>query len=237
MSEAVKRLIVLAAGRGERMGELTKNTPKPLVQVHGIPIVKPLLDAAVAAGIPELILVRGYLGEQFDSLLKEYPTLRLVDNTDYDQANNLGSVMAVRQYLSNAYIAEGDLLLYRPELLRREEENSNYLARYAEYTDDWCFRVEEGSRNIQSIQVGGKNCYHMYGISYWSEEDGKRLARRVEDAYNGEQGKTMYWDEVALKYYKEEFNVQVRPCQEKDIVEIDTYEEWKALEMQEENRI
>lgn len=232
MSEAVERLIVLAAGFGERMEPLTNNIPKPLVPVKGVPIVKPLLDAAVAAGIPEIILVRGYKGEQFEQLLPEYPMLRLVENPDYDKANNLGSVMAVREYLPCAYVAEGDLLLYNPGLIRNQEECSNYLGRYTDRTDDWCFDVDKGSKIIQSINVGGRNCYHMYGISYWSRADGMRLAKRVEDAYNSANGKTMYWDEVALKYYKEEFTVRVRSCQKEDIIEIDTYDEWKVLEKQ-----
>ena len=62
----VKRAVFLAAGFGSRMVPITFNTPKPLVRVHGVRIIDTLLDAVVAAGIPEIVVVRGYLGEQFD---------------------------------------------------------------------------------------------------------------------------------------------------------------------------
>ena len=57
----VKRAVVIAAGFGTRMVPITLNTPKPLVRVHGKRIIDTLLDAVAEAGIPEIVLVRGYL--------------------------------------------------------------------------------------------------------------------------------------------------------------------------------
>lgn len=64
----VKRAVFVAAGFGSRMVPITLNTPKPLVRVNGTRIIDSLLDAVVEAGIPEIVIVRGYLGEQFDQL-------------------------------------------------------------------------------------------------------------------------------------------------------------------------
>ena len=47
----VKRAVIIAAGFGSRLVPITLNTPKPLVRVHGKPIVETLLDAIVKAGI------------------------------------------------------------------------------------------------------------------------------------------------------------------------------------------
>ena len=69
----VKKAIFLAAGFGSRMVPITLNTPKPLVLVHGKRIIETLLDAVVEAGIEDITIVRGYLGEQFDVLLHKYP--------------------------------------------------------------------------------------------------------------------------------------------------------------------
>ena len=74
----VKRAVFVAAGFGSRMVPITLNTPKPLVRVHGKRIIDTLLDAVVAAGIEEIIIVRGYLGEQFDQLLYKYPQIKFV---------------------------------------------------------------------------------------------------------------------------------------------------------------
>lgn len=64
----VKRAIFIAAGFGKRLIPITLNTPKPLVRVHGIRIIDRLIDACLSAGINEIYIVRGYLGELFDQL-------------------------------------------------------------------------------------------------------------------------------------------------------------------------
>lgn len=227
--EKVKRMIILAAGMGSRLAPLTNDKPKPLVPVNGVPIIVPLIEAALRAGITDIYIVRGYKGEQYDALLEEYPMLHFIDNSDYDKANNLGSIVAAREYLSGSYVVEGDLLLYEPEIIKPEQEESNYLGKYVSHTDDWCFFVDE-NKVIKRVAIGGDDCYQMVGISYWSEEDGKRLADCALRAYEGERGRELYWDEVALTYFKEEFSIHVHPCREDAVIEIDTYEEWKLLE-------
>lgn len=68
-----KRAIFIAAGFGSRLVPITFNTPKPLVRVHGVRIIDRLIDACLEAGITEIYIVRGYLGELFDQLLYKYP--------------------------------------------------------------------------------------------------------------------------------------------------------------------
>ena len=72
----VKRAIFLAAGFGSRMVPITLNTPKPMVLVNGKRIIETLLDAVVKAQIEEIIIVTGYLSEQFEVLLKKYPNIK-----------------------------------------------------------------------------------------------------------------------------------------------------------------
>jgi hypothetical protein len=72
----MRRAIFIAAGFGSRMVPVTLNTPKPLVRVNGVRIIDTLLDAVLAAGITEIYIVRGWLGEQFDQLLYKYPMIR-----------------------------------------------------------------------------------------------------------------------------------------------------------------
>lgn len=59
----IERAVLLAAGRGTRLGDLTSSTPKPLLQVGGRPIVVRILDGLIAAGIREVTIVTGYLAE------------------------------------------------------------------------------------------------------------------------------------------------------------------------------
>jgi CTP:phosphocholine cytidylyltransferase-like protein len=224
----VKRAVFIAAGFGSRLVPITLNTPKPLVRVKGMRIIDTLLDAVIAAGISEIIIVRGYLGEQFDQLLYKYPSVSFLENPLYNEANNISSAMCVRYQLQNAYVLESDLLLKNPQIITKYQYASNYLGVPVDRTDDWCFETKEGI--ISKLRVGGTNCHHMFGISHWNAHDGARLAEHIKQVYEMPGGKERYWDQVALEYFIKEYNVEVRKCSFNDIIEIDTFSELKKLD-------
>ncbi len=224
----VKRAVFIAAGFGSRMVPITLNTPKPLVRVKGKRIIDGLLDACVAAGIEEIIVVRGYLSEVFDQLLYQYPMIKFIENPVYNETNNISSVICAADYLQNAYVFEADLLLYNPKLITRYQYSSNYLGVPVDVTDDWCFKTSGGY--VSKIAQGGTDCYHMYGVSYWDAKDGARLPEHLKQVYNAPGGKERYWDQVPLECFIKEYQVAVRPCTFDDIVEIDTYNELKRID-------
>ncbi len=224
----VKRAIFIAAGFGSRLVPITLNTPKPLVRVKGKRMIETLLDAVVAAGIEEIYVIRGYLSEQFDQLLYKYPNIKFIENPAYNEANNISSAMCARYLLQNAYVFEADLLLYNPELVTKYQYSTNYLGVPVEVTDDWCFTVKNDY--ITGLSVGGTNCYHMFGVSYWNSEDGAKLAGHIEKVYNSPGGKERYWDQVALDHFASEYKIMIRECSFDDIVEIDTFKELKAID-------
>lgn len=224
----VKRAVFFAAGFGSRMVPVTLNTPKPLVRVHGKRIIDTLLDAVVAAGIEEIVIVRGYLGEQFDQLLYKYPNIRFIENPTYNEANNIGSALLAKDLLRNAYVFEADLVLSNPALVQKYHYCSNFLGIPVEHSDDWCFRVENGI--IKEQIVGGDNCYQEVGISYWDEEDGAKLEKHIEETFNMPKGNERYWDQVPFLFFPNDYAVEVRPCSFDDIIEIDGYWELVALD-------
>lgn len=224
----VKRAIFLAAGFGSRMVPITLNTPKPLVLVKGKRIIETLLDAVVKAEIPEIIIVTGYLGEQFEILKKKYPNIKIVDNKLYNEANNISSAFLIRDKLQNSYVLESDIVLYNEKLIRKYEYCSNFLGKYVDVTDDWCFETKNGY--INKLKVGGYNCYQTYGISYYNDDDGKQLRKDIEEVYNMPGGKEKYWDQVALDVRKQNYKITVRECKENDIIEIDTFNELKKID-------
>lgn len=224
----VKKAIFMAAGFGSRMVPVTLNTPKPLIKVHGKKIIETLLDAVLDAGITDIIIVRGYLGEQFELLLKKYPMIKFIDNPIYNEANNISSVYVVRNMLANAYVLESDLLLYNKDIIRKYEYTSNYLGMRVERTEDWCFETRKGY--ITKIRIGGENVHHMFGISYWTQEDAQKLETDIEMVFKSPGGKERYWDEVPLKECAKNYKVWVRPVEMGDIIEIDTYNELKQID-------
>lgn len=223
-----KRAIFIAAGFGSRLVPITFNTPKPLVRVHGQRIIDGLIDACLDAGINEIYIVRGYLAEQFDQLLYKYPMIRFLENPVYNEANNISSAMVARYMLSNAYAFEADLLISNPKIITKYHYTSDFLAIKKDRTDDWCFIVKDGV--IVEEKVGGLDCWQMVGISYWNEEDGHKLSDDIKMTYEQPGGKERYWEQVPLVFCKKHYKVEVRECQENDIIEIDTFRELKAID-------
>lgn len=224
----VRRAVFIAAGFGSRMVPVTLNTPKPLVRVNGTRIIDTLLDAVIAADIPEIIIVRGYLAEQFDQLLYKYPMLKFIENPAYNEANNISSAMCARYLLGNAYVFEADLLLSNPDIICKYHYCSNFLGIPVKRSDDWCFDVENGI--IKGQKVGGIDCYQEVGISFWSEMDGAKLSDHIKRTYEMPGGKERYWDQVPFAVFPEAYQVELRECRFEDIVEIDTYRELKAID-------
>jgi len=225
-----RRAVFIAAGFGSRMVPITFNTPKPLVRVHGIRIIDRLIDACLAAGIQEIVIVRGYLAEQFDQLLYKYPMVKFLENPIYNEANNISSALVARYMLSNAYVFEADLLISNPAIIRKYHYTSDFLGIKKERTDDWCLRVKDGIIVEEKVGGQGNDIWQMVGISYWNDDDGHKLSQDLEEVYVSPGGKERYWEQVPLVYKKEHYNVEVRPCSDEDIVEIDTFRELKTID-------
>lgn len=224
----VKKAIFMAAGFGSRMVPVTLNTPKPLIKVHGKRIIETLLDAVLDAGITDITIVRGYLGEQFDLLLKKYPMIKFVENPIYNESNNISSAYAIRDMLANAYVLESDLVLYNESVIRKYEYTTNYLGMKVDRTDDWCFETKKGY--ITKVKVGGENVHHMFGISYWTKEDAAKMELDIAKVFSMPGGRERYWDEVALRECIDNYKVLVRPVHKGDLIEIDTYNELKQID-------
>jgi dTDP-glucose pyrophosphorylase len=69
MSAAVEQAVLLAAGRGTRLGDLTLGTPKPLLEVGGRPIIFRILDGLAAAGVRHVTVITGHLAETLEASL------------------------------------------------------------------------------------------------------------------------------------------------------------------------
>lgn len=225
-----KRAIFIAAGFGSRLVPITLNTPKPLVKVNGKRIIDGLIDACLAAGIEDIIIVRGYLAEQFDILKYKYPNIQFYENPIYNEANNISSAMCTRFLLSNAYVFEADLLISNPAIIKKYHYSSDFMGIKKNWSDDWCLTVNDGIIVEEKVGGQGDNCYQMVGISYWNGEDGRKLSEHLEEAYHMPGGKERYWEQVPLVVFKDQYKVAICECRDEDIVEIDTFRELKAID-------
>ena len=224
-----KRAVFIAAGYGSRLHPVTHTTPKPLVKVNGVRIIDTLIDGVMSAGVEEIYVVCGYLGEQFEVLKEKYPNIHLVTNPLYTTCNNISSVLLTRDHLRNAYVLEADLLVHNPAIFDKYLYHSSYLGIPTDETDDWYFKTNDDGV-IYELGIGSSNCHRMLGISYWSAEDGATLEDHVKATFDMPGGKDEDWCYVPLVAFKDAYQVHVRECANEDIEEIDTFAELCAVD-------
>ena len=70
-------------------------------------------------------------------------------------------------------------------------------------------------------RTGGKGGWQLYSISRWTAGDGKRLKHHLEIEFEQKQNRQIYWDDVAMFCYPEEYQLGIRPMNKDDIIEVD----------------
>lgn len=224
-----KRAVLLASGFGSRMLPITINTPKPLVNVNGKRIITTILDALAAIDITEIYIVTGYLKECFQLLKNEYPTITLLENPLFDTTNNISSACVAKDHFQNAYVFESDLFLNNPALLKKYRYQSCYWGVPVKHTADWCLDVEAG--RVVDLHKGGDDTNHMFGISYWTAEDGLRLASDLPECFDeSDENKQRFWDDVPCVLRNGSYDIAVEPCTFDDVAEIDSFAELQKID-------
>lgn len=110
--------IILAAGRGSRLGQLTAVTPKPLLRVCGQPILAHTL-AVLPPKITEVIFIIGHLGEQIESCFgPEYNNLKMTYIRQIEMPGTAGALWSVKDLLNPGkfLVLNGDDIYIKPEL-------------------------------------------------------------------------------------------------------------------------
>lgn len=114
-----KQCVIFCGGRGERLGELTANCPKPLLPING----KPFLDYIIMSfysrfEIDSFILLAGYLGQQISEAYNGWGTFRHLKISTFVEQQPLGTALALKSLqdcLDTEFIlANGDTYTLMP---------------------------------------------------------------------------------------------------------------------------
>ena len=108
------KAIILSAGQGSRLGHLTDDKPKCLIDFNGRTLLDRQLDALAANGVDEAVVVTGFRDDQIEAALARRaggPKVRTIYNPFYKVADNLGSLFVAKDEL------EGDCLVWNGDTL------------------------------------------------------------------------------------------------------------------------
>ena len=221
----VERAIIMAAGVGERMKPITDETPKPLIKVNGTRMIDSVIDALHNNGITEIYIVIGHLKDKFDVLNEKYNDLIFIENPYYKTSNNISSLYMARNHIKNSIILDGDQIIYDESILKPEFDLSGYNAVWTEdETKEWLLTVENGIvKNCN--RTGGNKGWQLYSISRWNSSDGGKLKRYLEIEFEENKNTKIYWDDIPMFCYPQEFELGITKMNKGDVVEIDSVEE------------
>ncbi|MGL5765808.1 MAG: sugar phosphate nucleotidyltransferase, partial [Sarcina sp.] len=220
------KAILLAAGMGTRLRPITLTVPKSLVEVNGKPLLERQIEMLRERGVEEIIVLTGYLTEKFD-YLKEKFGVNLIYNDKFNVYNNIYTMYLVREYLNDSYVIDADIYLNR-NFIEEEIATSKYFTAYKEnFEGEWKVHTDNED-NLTNITVESGDGYILSGVSYWSSEDGKFIAKKLEEKIESEDFKDLYWDDIVKENIKH-LNIKVKKLSTDDVYEIDNLEELKAV--------
>lgn len=110
--------IILAAGMGKRLKELTKNATKCMVEVNGVTMIERMLGLLDRKGLDRIVIVVGYEGQkliEYIATLGIHTPIEYVENSIYDKTNNIYSL-----YLAKEQLLSDDTLLLESDLIFEE---------------------------------------------------------------------------------------------------------------------
>ncbi len=177
---AIRRVVVLAAGRGTRMGEITADIPKPMLPVRGRPILEHVLDRLAAAGAKEFFIVVGHRRELIEAYFRNwrFPIQFLVQ----DPVNGTGSAAL----LSRDFVAGAPFLLTFADILC---DSSAYLR---------CARVLEEHPTAAAV-LGVREVDDPWRWAAVYVEAGK-VTNVIEKPPRG--GSTTHWNSAGLFVFR-----------------------------------
>ena len=106
------KALIIAAGRGSRINNLTKDIPKALIPLLGLPLIERVILTTKEAGINEYVIVVGYLGEKIKAFLGNGDRFRVkidyIENEEWQKSNGVSVLKAKKLLNKNFFLLMSD---------------------------------------------------------------------------------------------------------------------------------
>ena len=197
--------VILAAGMAKRLRPLTDKCPKCLLKVGERTLLQRTVDAQLAAGITELVVVTGYRGEMIRDFLTEHYiessnlktqssklTIHFIHNADYEHNNNIFSLWMTRPYTDGKdFLLMDSDILCDPQIIKRvmqEEGTVLALNRHELCEEEIKVIVDEENRVLEISKVCSiqQAIGESVGIEKMTAEYSTALFRELEQMIEGE---------------------------------------------------
>lgn len=202
--------IILAAGMGRRLGELTKNNTKCMLEVNGVRLIDRYLRQLSKYSLDRIVIVVGYEGQKLiDYIHANYPDINIefVNNPIYDKTNNIYSLALAKDYLcaDDTILMESDLIVEDgiiDKLLNHTDKDLALVAKYEQWMDGTMVRIDDNRRILQFIPKSGfryeeaDDYYKTVNIYKFSREFSSKQYIPFLEAYCKVMGNNEYYEQV-----------------------------------------
>lgn len=202
--------IILAAGMGRRLGELTQNNTKCMLEVNGIRLIDRYLKQLAKYNLDRIVIVVGYEGQKLiDYIQTNYPdrNIEFVNNPIYDKTNNIYSLALAKEYLCNddTILMESDLIVEDniiDKLVNHPDKDIALVAKYEQWMDGTMVRIDDNRRILQFIPKTGfryeeaDEYFKTVNIYKFSSEFSSRQYIPFLEAYCKVMGNNEYYEQV-----------------------------------------
>ena len=202
--------LILAAGMGKRLKELTQDNTKCMVKVNGVSLIERALDQLAKIGLKKTVLVIGYQGSKLKKFVgKSWKGMRIeyVNNPIYDKTNNIYSLALAADKLSadDTILMESDLIIEDAVLRKVVEDphpNVAVVDAFQSWMDGTCVTLDEN--NLIKRFVPKKDFvyeeipsyYKTVNIYKFSKDFSRRDYVPFLKAYSKALGDNEYYEQV-----------------------------------------
>lgn len=225
----VDNAIILAAGMSSRFVPINFEKPKGLLKVKGEPLIERQINQLKEKGIEEIIIVVGYMKEQFEYLVDQYGVI-LVETNEYQIKNNYSSVYAAREYLKNSIITSSDLY-FSENIFQAYAWDSYYCTIYVSgKTAERGVETDWDDRIVDTFY--GDRCYDTWvtlGYAFFSEQFSEKMIQIISQNDKQPEMFNKFWADIQDEYL-EELYMYAKKCNSDTIHEFDSLEELREFD-------